>query len=267
MSVRFIAGTLSFGLAVLVACGSDAPQAHDSGTPEGEGGSAGEAGENPGGALNAGGNDAQPGGAAGQDTRAGGAAGLGSGEAGADSVGAGAGSAGECGDEACVCSLGERGCPCDEPSECADGLSCHPELGCANVCVAASDAAFVIEDGDALGELIERQCDTIEGSLWLMAPDIEQVAGLESLKAVSADLIISGAERLATLVGLSGLEAIGGSFVVQDNGALGDLSGLEALRSIGLGSDEGALVISANAELSNIAALASADIADLSVTV
>jgi hypothetical protein len=266
MSVRFIAGALSLGLAALVACGSDSQQARDTGTGGAEDETGGVAGESSGGAPNQGGDDARAGGAGGDDTRAGTA-----GAAGADSAaGAGSGeggSAGGCSDETCLCTTGERGCACDESSECADGLTCHPELGCAKLCEAASDDGFVIDDAAALEELVERACDALQGSLWLVAPDLEDIAGLESLKAVSGDLLVSGTERLVSLQGLSGLAEIGGSLVVQGNAALGDLSGLEALRSIGRDSEAGALVVSENPVLTGIAALASADISGLYVTV
>ena len=263
MSARYIAGALGFLVAATVACGNDRPgKARDQGTPGGEGGAAARPGESAGGVTSDGGSDAREGGAAGEDGRAGEAA------AGADSAagfgGGEAGSAGACSGEPCACASGERGCSCSDSSECADGLTCHLELGCANVCV---DQALVIEDALALRALGERECDAIEGSLSLIAPDIEHVSGLESLKVVSGDLFISGTERLASLQGLAGLELIGGSLVVQATAGLRDLHGLETLRSIGRGSEASALVISENTALTSIAALASADISGLYVTV
>jgi hypothetical protein len=254
MSVRFVACPLALGFLAVVACGDGDPGQAQNANTSGSAGEAvvGAAGEGFGGAPNLG-SGARPGGAAGTDSAAGGDSGE-------------AGSAGGCNDEACECSLGERGCPCRASADCADGLACHPALGCASVCVGPNEG-FVIEDARALAELIERQCDAIEGSLWLVAPDIEDVTGLDSLKVVSADLVIRGAERLANLQGLAGVEALGGSLVVQGNAALRDLSGFEGLRSIGRASDVGSVVITENGALTSIAALAVADISRLSVTV
>ncbi|HLF63677.1 MAG TPA: anthrax toxin-like adenylyl cyclase domain-containing protein [Saprospiraceae bacterium] len=83
---------------------------------------------------------------------------------------------------------------------------------------------------------------------------VTSLIGLESLKSVSAALILSDMDGLINLTGLEGLESVGGNFIVRFNNNLQSLSGLSRLSTIGRD-----MTITSNSSLSDCAVQAVCD--------
>jgi hypothetical protein len=72
-------------------------------------------------------------------------------------------------------------------------------------------------------------CESVQGDLRILAPELEDLSALARLRSVSGTLEIAGNSQLEDL---SGLERLGqvGALVLRDNAGLETLRGLEGLR-------------------------------------
>lgn len=80
-------------------------------------------------------------------------------------------------------------------------------------------------------------CNVIEGDLLIQqanvgGTNINNLAGLSEIIAITGDLNINFNEELTSLAGLSNLYSIGGNFTIQDNAILENLNGLSNLRGL-----------------------------------
>jgi hypothetical protein len=87
----------------------------------------------------------------------------------------------------------------------------------------------------------------IFGNVWISAPMLEDLSGLDNLSQVNGDFRISGNVLMIGLEGLEGLMNIGGELWIQSNFALENLYGLNHLNEIG-----GNLTIEDNDALSDL---------------
>jgi hypothetical protein len=91
-------------------------------------------------------------------------------------------------------------------------------------------------------------CTSVQGSLRVSAPDLEDLSALSALRSVSGTLEITRNPQLDDLAGLEQLVRVG-SLSIRDNPELDDLAGLERLR------EARSVVIEDNAELSSLRGL------------
>jgi hypothetical protein len=89
-----------------------------------------------------------------------------------------------------------------------------------------------VESQADLDALALENCTEISGSLIISAPDLTNLTGLESIEAITYDLIIYNNLLLADLDALTNLRLVGFNFVLVQNDVLASIAGLEDLYRI-----------------------------------
>ena len=78
-----------------------------------------------------------------------------------------------------------------------------------------------------------QNCDHVTGSLKVRGAQITNLAPLEDVQTVGADLYIKNNDSLATLDGLSGVTSVGAQLYISYNDLLTDISALANLTTVG----------------------------------
>jgi hypothetical protein len=160
---------------------------------------------------------------------------------------------------------GDGAATCTTFLDCAAGLDCDPDYGCATVC----SEDVLITSVTELGAFAALGCQVLNGSLTVRSAEITSLDALapSPLRAIREDLVFDQNPMLADIEGLSGLERIDGSLVVMSNAALPNLDGLDTLRRLGSNSVSNTLVLGQNPMLEHVTALAGVERMLLSVVI
>jgi hypothetical protein len=118
----------------------------------------------------------------------------------------------------------------------------------------------MITNEEGLASFLERGCVTLDGSLTISSPTLENLGGLvpSTLRAIHEDLHVRDNAVLTNIEGLAGLERIQGSLTVEGNALLESLDGLENVSLLGTDPALNTLVLGGNAALTSVEALGAA---------
>lgn len=150
-----------------------------------------------------------------------------------------------CSEEADFCPLG---------SQCVEGqcLSCTEEDFCAEddqcidgrcvSCGGPTEGDRQLEDSEDIGGL--EGSSMVVGSLTVSLTEMEDLDGLECLREITNDLVLTKNTSLSSLRGLKSLRTIGNSFVFESNDSATSLDGLGSLETVSYMQIEANLMLS-----------------------
>jgi hypothetical protein len=140
---------------------------------------------------------------------------------------------------------------CADDEKCVDGKCRSREDICKSSIL---DYDVNISDSEQLRQISEELsapgCTIIGGDLSVEIADIENVDGLENLKDIKGNLLISGNEKLTNIDGIGNLESVGKDITIVRNSSLIDINGLGRLKKM-----SGDLKIINNKSLINVEGL------------
>jgi len=137
---------------------------------------------------------------------------------------------------------------------CESGFECFEDVDldtCFKVCATEvpNVELYTQQDVDDLAAL---DCEVIGNDFSIASPDITSLLGLEKLRVIKGEFLITGTSNLTSLAGLDGLVYAGDHISVNGNSGLTDISALSHMKA-----GEINLIFSGNAALASLDGLQS----------